>query len=501
MALFISYSSRDRADLENVLAALRRAHEEIWFDEELGAGEVWWRKILERIRDCDVFVFAMSAHALASKPCMAELNYARALGKPVLPVQIGSVASIRVTPLADVEMIDYQNPTVDSGIRLVTAVREAQERRQPLPSPLPEEPPVPFAYLMRLASTITGPQLEPHQQTTLLAELKAGLAEDGGDDAARRDITQLLCALRDRPDVTYRTRTDIEELLASVGPPTPMAVAQPIPQQPQPVPQPQPFYPPSPPPPPAVARAGGSSRKWIIAAAVAAACVVAVVLAIVLTKVVPGRNPAKTPAQPSTPVPTLTPGHVKSLLLSTDQIAKILGASDVTPSQVFTTMSGSNTIISDQDCLGTAYSAQEAVYDGSGWSAVSDQTFKQPRPDRPDENLFWGDQTAVTFPTDDKARAFVEKSTPKWESCAGKTVTISYTDSDSTSTWTFGDVTRKGDVISQLATQEGARGWACEHTLSAFSNAVFEAIVCGDPIGDEATRVVEQMVTGAKSAN
>ena len=38
MSLFISYSSRDRAGLDTVLSALRRAHEEVWFDEELGAG-------------------------------------------------------------------------------------------------------------------------------------------------------------------------------------------------------------------------------------------------------------------------------------------------------------------------------------------------------------------------------------------------------------------------------------------------------------------------------
>jgi hypothetical protein len=39
----------------------------------------------------------------------------------------------------------------------------------PLPSPLPEEPPVPFAYLMRLSSTLAEQELDPRQQTHLLA--------------------------------------------------------------------------------------------------------------------------------------------------------------------------------------------------------------------------------------------------------------------------------------------------------------------------------------------
>ena len=38
--VFLSYSTRDRADLENLLSALRRADVEVWFDEELGGGEV-----------------------------------------------------------------------------------------------------------------------------------------------------------------------------------------------------------------------------------------------------------------------------------------------------------------------------------------------------------------------------------------------------------------------------------------------------------------------------
>lgn len=229
MGLFVSYSSRDRSALNNLLSALRRAHEEIWFDEELGAGEVWWHTILENIRDCEVFIFAMSTNSLDSKPCLAELRYAQQLGKPILPVQIGPISSIRVTPLAEVEAIDFQTPTVDSGIQLTTAVREAQDRARPLPSPLPEEPPVPFAYLMRLATTITGPDLDPRQQTSLMSELKAGLEEDGDDEAARRDIIELLCALRDRPDVTYRTRTDVDAVLAAL-PETSRTAMSPLPR-------------------------------------------------------------------------------------------------------------------------------------------------------------------------------------------------------------------------------------------------------------------------------
>ena len=69
---------------------------------------------------------------------------------------------------------------------------------------------------MRLGSTIAGPELTPQQQSQLVSELKSGLDEDGEDESARRDITQLLCALRDRPDVTWRTRNEVDNVLASL---------------------------------------------------------------------------------------------------------------------------------------------------------------------------------------------------------------------------------------------------------------------------------------------
>ena len=143
--------------------------------------------------------------------------------------RIGPVDSMRANPLASLQVIEYENPSVDAGIQLVTAVHGLAAQQRPLPSPLPDEPPVPFAYLMRLSSTLAEQDLDPRQQTHLVTELKSGLEEDGDDPTARNDIARLLRMLRDRSDVTYRTRTEIDELLASVESkaPTGAASAQP----------------------------------------------------------------------------------------------------------------------------------------------------------------------------------------------------------------------------------------------------------------------------------
>jgi hypothetical protein len=69
----------------------------------------------------------------------------------------------------------------------------------------------------RLYTTIAGTDyLSPPDQASLVAQLQFGLREDGDHDAARNDIVTLLTKLRDREDVTYRTRTDVDAILASI---------------------------------------------------------------------------------------------------------------------------------------------------------------------------------------------------------------------------------------------------------------------------------------------
>lgn len=237
MALFISYSSRDAVIVGELASALRRGGHELWIDDELGGGDAWWRAILGQIRDCDIFLAAISQNMLQSKACQAEISYALALGKPILPVQVGPLDSMRTNPLAGMQVIDFQQRSIDSWMALDEAVRAKQSAPPPLPDPLPDEPPMPFGYLMRLGGQIRASELSPQQQTVIVAELEAALTDDGDDDGVRRDICALLRQLRDRSDVTYRTRTEVDSVLAqhdpavssSAGPVAPVSAAVPRP--------------------------------------------------------------------------------------------------------------------------------------------------------------------------------------------------------------------------------------------------------------------------------
>jgi hypothetical protein len=73
--IFASYSRKDEAAVQDLIADLGRAHLSVWHDQALHGGDPWWQDILQRIRESDVFLFALSKNSLASKPCLAELSY------------------------------------------------------------------------------------------------------------------------------------------------------------------------------------------------------------------------------------------------------------------------------------------------------------------------------------------------------------------------------------------------------------------------------------------
>jgi hypothetical protein len=504
MGLFVSYSSQDRSAIEPLTTALRRARQQVWFDEDLGGGQAWWNEILEQIRSCEVFIVALSNHSLESKPCQAELRYAQALQRPILPVRIGPVDSMRANPLASLQVIDYQNPTADTAIQLVTAVHALAAQQPPLPSPLPDEPPVPFAYLMRLSSTLAEQDIDPRQQTLLLTELKSGLEEDGDDPTARNDIARLLRMLRDRSDVTYRTRTEIEELLASVETKTAAAEAPTVAARPQhehPVaqatapttPATKPAAVTTPPPqPPTVAaprhepaRAGAdvaqpSRKRWLIAGAAGLAVVVAVVAAVVFFTGQKGSAPSSAPGPAGAP-----PSDLSQILLSAADVGTIMGAANLEQNIQTSQLLNSPNMPSNGACLGAFEPIQAATYQGSGFTAVQGLGFRSPNPQK---RVVEG---AVGFPSPQSAHAFVRASANSWGTCAGQTVTVN--EDNHSMSWAFAELNGVPPRLTLRRTQAIAGGRACQHVLSAVSHVVTDVVACGANITNEATQITDQM--------
>jgi hypothetical protein len=522
--LFVSYASQDRALIEHLLTSLRRARQQVWWDDQLGGGEAWWHAILEQIRRCEVFIVAVSNNSLASKPCQAELSYAEALRRPILPVQVGPVDSLRVTPLAARQILDFREPTKEGTLRLLTSVQQRQAQVPPLPWPQPAEPPVPFAYLMRLAATLARPELSRHQQSELMVELRDRLDDDRHDPTAFRDITRLLCLLRDRPDVTWRIRTDIDSTLATIEAPTagaaptvpfigpqsaattpfsgplptvaqsnsgPQPMVTSIPIGPQSLPsfpaQPMPPGPPaSGPRPPGNTRAPKSRRRWVFVgiAGVVVAVVAGAALKVALT------HP--------------TPNPLEAMLLSDAEINTVMGGSDMkTVESGNQSMKQSSTINVSEDCMGSLYPGLTSTYQDSGELGLAWKTLQRPGglPRAGESKNQFVDQDVAVFPLNtDQPFTLVAKAAGQWKGCTGKTATVTYADHRKY-TWTINSPSGEAPKILQTYTQVGDPGYTCQRALSTVSNYVVDVKACGYNITDQANRIVDQIAADVKDPN
>lgn len=226
MRVFVSYSRHDTDVARRLINDIRSGGHEPWFDEDLHVGEKWWDSILTQIRNSEVFVFALSRWSSPSEACSAELAYAQALEIPVVPVQIGPVDALELTPVPELEVIDYQEPTSASGARLATAIREHGALRGDLPNPLPEPPDRPFAYLERLRSLIAVRTLPSEKHGAIIGELRQTL-DNEDDHRARANARSLLIQLREHPQHTIQTVSYIDEALSKAAASDPAAVDKP----------------------------------------------------------------------------------------------------------------------------------------------------------------------------------------------------------------------------------------------------------------------------------
>jgi uncharacterized protein YjbI with pentapeptide repeats len=115
-AIFISHSSKDRADTDAMAAWLKKQGHTSYFidyDENSGTrvGTDWEQVLYQRLRQCQAVVALVTPNWLKSKWCFAEMIQAREKGKPIFPVKLESCELPGI--LTGIQSIDL---TVDKEI-------------------------------------------------------------------------------------------------------------------------------------------------------------------------------------------------------------------------------------------------------------------------------------------------------------------------------------------------------------------------------------------------
>ncbi len=209
MAVFLSYARQDTGPVEPLRRDLEDLIGSVWIDSRLTGGQDWWNEILGQIRDCQLFVMAVSSHSLHSEACRAEAAYANALGRPFLAVRtdnvdlIGAPDAVRRT-----QVVDYR-PGNSTSVKGLAKALMACEKPGPLPVVMPAPPPPPMSYRDRFAGLFTD-HLDTDKQVEYLVRLRIDL-ENAQTSAEAFDLVGVLYA---HPDLSWKVRKDIDRLLA-----------------------------------------------------------------------------------------------------------------------------------------------------------------------------------------------------------------------------------------------------------------------------------------------
>ncbi len=210
MNFFISYSRSDEEIVKQLVQDFKSLGYDVWFDKELSGGQSWWDRILNQIRQSDLFVFVLSRKSTNSAACSREYNYAHQLNKRILPILVDDISTNLLPPaLTTIHYVDYRDKDRNSLISLVKSLN-ALPPAQPMPDPLPVPPEVPISYLGNIKKEIeTSKVLSFEDQSAILLKLKERLKNK--DEA--KDVYELLGRFKRRDELYHRIAEQIEEIL------------------------------------------------------------------------------------------------------------------------------------------------------------------------------------------------------------------------------------------------------------------------------------------------
>lgn len=209
--VFVSYSRTNLDVVSQLVEDLQAVGMTTWYDQTLTGGQRWWDNILANIRDCEVFIFALSPQSWESEACRSELAYVCQLGKPILPVLVADGINLNLlsAPLNEIQVTDYRARDKGAAFALVRALNLTPDA-SPLPNPLPAQPDVPVSYLGTLKERIeVNGSLSSQEQNLLFLELEEAIDEGRSPS----EVRELLLSLKRRDDLLARVAVKVDAAL------------------------------------------------------------------------------------------------------------------------------------------------------------------------------------------------------------------------------------------------------------------------------------------------
>ena len=211
MNFFISYSRVEINLIATIAKEIELFEHKVWYDQSIQGGEDWWKIILQKIRECDIFILALSENSLQSLACNIEFEYALSLNKNAIPLIISDVKEIEWvdTKIRRIQYVKYSNNNdYESRKRLVDAFKSLGIS-PPLPSSLPIEPKVPLSLFAQISTKLNEANLSIKDQNELLDKILELLLNKSEKDKAKILLNQF----RKHPDLIEKIGKEIDKQL------------------------------------------------------------------------------------------------------------------------------------------------------------------------------------------------------------------------------------------------------------------------------------------------
>ncbi len=216
MKIFLSYSRKNKEVIVDIRELIRVNPEYIpWMDEHINGGQDWWDKILDEIRNCDLFICLLSKHYTISEYCKKELQYALDLEKKILPIRLTSEFhdnDLEKLKLGKKHCIDWDS-TNKFGTRFANdLVSKKNEQPSPIPDPEPSRPDYPKNTQQRLLAQLKSQELLTYDIQDMIYEELVDLTHQ----KVNRSI-YLFDRFKERNELSISIYKKIEEFQKSEG--------------------------------------------------------------------------------------------------------------------------------------------------------------------------------------------------------------------------------------------------------------------------------------------
>lgn len=140
--VFISYSRKDTDWADRIKASLESNGIACWMDREgINAGEKYTRKIINAIKQCDIFLLVLSENSEASEWVPKELGKAIQYHKYIIPVKISDFEIEEFElQLENIQIFELENISeIQSQITLINTIKQVLQLK-PADSPSRQDP-------------------------------------------------------------------------------------------------------------------------------------------------------------------------------------------------------------------------------------------------------------------------------------------------------------------------------------------------------------------------